>query len=95
LIFTYIVGKVARGVLGDWVNRKHEYGQRQAQGFYKRPSGRKAEELLNLNQKLTTQSDGVINRTLAFKRMFILELVSCPECCRCRRAPEPVRLWPH
>lgn len=42
-IFTYIVGKVASGVLRDWMIRKHEeYGQSiydkwQAQDFYKDP----------------------------------------------------------
>lgn len=41
-IFTYIVGKVARGMLGDWMSRKHEeygqsvHGQGLAQGFYKK-----------------------------------------------------------
>jgi hypothetical protein len=64
---------VARVVNGDWISRKHEeiwqsiHGQKQAKGFLKKQSARKAGELLNLstNQlKIMTVAD----RTLLFKR---------------------------
>jgi hypothetical protein len=48
-----ISAKVARRVIRDWMSRKHEQhwqtirGQRQAKGFLKKPSARKASELLN------------------------------------------------
>jgi hypothetical protein len=80
-------------MLGDWMSRKHEEygqsicGQSQAQGFYERPSGRKAEELLNLNRNWLPRVT-VINRTLSFKTMSILELVNSPECCRRKQVPE-------
>jgi hypothetical protein len=42
-----ISAKVARGVIRDWMSRKHEehwqsvHGQRQAKGFLKKPSAKK------------------------------------------------------
>jgi hypothetical protein len=47
--------KVVRGVIRDWINRKHEeqwqsiYGQRQAEGFLKKLSAKKVGKLLNMN----------------------------------------------
>ena len=47
--------KVARGVITDWTRRKHEEccqsirGQRHAKGVLKKPSVKKAGELLSLN----------------------------------------------
>jgi hypothetical protein len=81
-------------MLGDWMSRKHrEYwqsicGQSQAQGFYKRPSGRKAEELLNSSRNWLPRVMGVMNRTLSFKTMSILGLVNSPECCRRKQVLE-------
>jgi hypothetical protein len=43
-------------VIRDWTSRKHEehwqsvHGQRQAKGFLKNPSARKAGDLLNLSR---------------------------------------------
>jgi hypothetical protein len=51
-----ISAKVAMGVIRDWKSRKHKehwqsmHGQRQAKGFLKKPSARKAGELLNLSR---------------------------------------------
>jgi hypothetical protein len=51
-----ISDKIAREVIRGWMNRKHtEYwqsihGQREARGFLKRPSGRRAGELLSLSR---------------------------------------------
>jgi hypothetical protein len=48
--------KVAREVITGWTNKKHkEYSQsihvqKQAKGFLKRPSAKRAGELLNLNR---------------------------------------------
>jgi hypothetical protein len=47
--------KVVRGVIRDWMNRKHEEqwqsicGQRQAEGFLKKLSAKKAGKLLSMN----------------------------------------------
>jgi len=51
-----ISARVARGVIRDWTSRKHEehwqslHGQRHTKGFLKRPSAKKAGELLNLSK---------------------------------------------
>jgi ribonuclease HI len=51
-----IAAKVLRGVVSDWTSRKHEEHwqsirrQKQAKGFLKKPSARKAGELLNLSR---------------------------------------------
>jgi hypothetical protein len=51
-----ISSKVAREVIRGWTNRKHEeywqsiHGQKQTKGFLKRPSAKKAGELLNLSR---------------------------------------------
>jgi hypothetical protein len=51
-----ISAKFARGVFRDWTSKKHEeywqsiHGQRQAKGFLKRHSGKRAGELLNLSR---------------------------------------------
>jgi hypothetical protein len=47
--------KVARGVMSNWTNRKHEQHwqsrleRKQAKSFLKNPSAKKAEELLSVN----------------------------------------------
>jgi len=46
---------LARGVIVGWTSRKHElwqsiHGQMQARGFLKRPSDKRAGELLNLSR---------------------------------------------
>jgi hypothetical protein len=51
-----ISAKVAREVSTDWTNKKHEEywqsicGKRQAKGFLKRPTAKKATELLSLSR---------------------------------------------
>jgi hypothetical protein len=51
-----ISAKVAREVIRDWTSRKHQKhwqsirGQRQAKGFLKKPSAKKAGELLSLKR---------------------------------------------
>jgi hypothetical protein len=50
-----ISAKFARGVIKDWISRKHEeywqsvHGQRQAKEFLKRHSGKRAGKLFNLS----------------------------------------------
>jgi hypothetical protein len=50
-----IYAKVARGVIMDWTHRKHEHWQsihrqRQGKAFFKKPSVKKAGELLGLSR---------------------------------------------
>ena len=50
-----IPAKVAREVSRGWTNKKHEHwqsicGKRQAKGFLKRPTVKKATELLSLSR---------------------------------------------
>jgi len=53
---TGISPQAARGVMRDWMSKKHEdyrqsiHGQRQAVGFLKTPSAKKGGELFNLNR---------------------------------------------
>jgi hypothetical protein len=68
--------KIAREVIREWTNRKHtEYwqsiqGQRQAQDFLKRPSARRAGELLNLNRNQLTILTGLYTG-LSFKGTLV------------------------
>jgi hypothetical protein len=87
--------KVARGVIRDWTSRKHEAhwqsicGHRQAKGFLKKPSAKKA-ELLNLSKnQLRIMTTGLLTGHCHLKgHLFKLGLVKSPECNRCKQASE-------
>jgi hypothetical protein len=87
--------KVARGVIRDWTSRKHEEhwqsirGQKQAKGFLKKPSARKADELLNLSRNQLKIMTGLLTGHCHLKgHLFKLGLVNSPECNRCKQASE-------
>ena len=68
-----ISAKIAREVIRGWTYRKHtEYwqsihGQRQAKGFLKRPSARRAGELLSLSRNQLRILTGLFAGHLSFK----------------------------
>jgi ribonuclease HI len=87
--------KTAREVIRVWTNRKHtEYwqsiqGQRQARDFLKRPSARRAGELLNLNRNQLWILTGLFTGHCHLKgHLFKLGLADSPECDRCKQASE-------
>jgi hypothetical protein len=79
-----ISARVARGVIWDWMSRKHEeywqsiHGQRQAKCFLKRPSAKIFCRITQLEQKPARHNDNVVNRTLS----------NSPKCDRHKHAPE-------
>jgi hypothetical protein len=90
-----ISAKIAREVIRGWTNRKHTeywqsiYGQRQARDFLKRPSARRAGELLSLNRNQLRILTGLFTGHCHLKgHLFKLGLVDSPECDRCKQASE-------
>jgi hypothetical protein len=90
-----ISDKIAREVIRGWTNRKHtEYwqfihGQRQARGFLKRPSAKRAGELLSLSRNQLRILTGLFTGHCHLKgHLFKLGLVDSPECDRCKQASE-------
>jgi hypothetical protein len=90
-----ISAKVARGVIRYWASRKHEEhwqslrGRKQAKGFLKNPSARKAGELLNLSRNQLRIMTGLLTGHCHLKgHLFNLALVNSPNCNRCKRASE-------
>jgi hypothetical protein len=90
-----ISAKIAREVIRGWTNRKHvKYGQsicgqRQAKGFLKRPSAKRAAELLSLNINQLRILTGLLTGHCHLKvHLFKLGLVNSPECDRCKQASE-------
>jgi hypothetical protein len=90
-----ISAKIAREVIRGWTNRKHtEYwqsilGQRHARDFLKRPSARRAGELLSLNRNQLRILTGLFTGQCHLRgQLFKLGLVDSPECDRCKQASE-------
>jgi hypothetical protein len=90
-----ISAKAARGVMRIWMSRKHEgywqsvCGQRQAKGFLKTFSAKRAGELLNLNRNQRTLMTGLLTGHRNLKgHLFKLGLVDSPRCDRCKEASE-------
>jgi hypothetical protein len=90
-----ISAKVARGVIRDWMSRKHEghwqsiRGQRQAKGFLKKPSAKKAGELLSLIRNQLRIMTGLLTGHCHLKgHLFKLGLVTSLKCNRCKQASE-------
>jgi hypothetical protein len=90
-----ISAKVARGVITDWTSRKHEEhwqsirGQRQAKGFLKKTSARKAGELFNLSRNQLRIMTGLLTGHCHLKgHLFKLGLLNSPDCNRCKQASE-------
>jgi len=63
--------KVARGVIRDWINRKHEEqwqsicGQRQAEGFLKKLSAKKSWKIAQYEHKPSKSNDRPASRILS------------------------------
>jgi hypothetical protein len=90
-----ISAKIAREVIRGWMNRKHaEYwqsihGQRQAKGFLKRPSAKRAGELLSLSRNQLKILTGLLTGYCHLKgHLFKLGLVNSPKCDRCKQASD-------
>jgi hypothetical protein len=90
-----ISAKIAREVIRGWMNRKHiEYwqfihGQRQAWGFLKGPSARRAGELLSLSRNQLRILTRLFTGHCHLKgHLFKLGLVDSPKCDRCKQASE-------
>jgi ribonuclease HI len=90
-----ISAKIAREVIRGWTNRKHtEYwqfihGQRQAWGFLKIPSAKRARDLLSLSRNQLRILTGLFTEHCHLKgHLFKLGLVDSPECDRCKQASE-------
>jgi hypothetical protein len=68
-----ISAKVARGVIRDWMSKKHDVQwqsicrQRQAKGFLQNPL-QKSWGITQFDQKPAKNNNRVANRTLSFKR---------------------------
>jgi hypothetical protein len=90
--FLGVSAKIAREVIRRWTNRKHtEYwqsihGQRQARGFLKRPSAKRAGELLSLSRNKLRLLTGLFTGHCHLKGH--LQLVDSPKCDRCKQASE-------
>jgi hypothetical protein len=81
-----VSAKVARGVITDRTSRKHkEYwqsvsGQAQAKDFLKKPSAKKAGELLNLSRHQLRIMTGLLTQHCHLNgHLFNLTLVNSPE----------------
>jgi hypothetical protein len=90
-----ISAKIAREVIRGWTNRKHtEYwqsihGQRQARDFFKRPSARRAGELISLNRNQLRILTGLFTGHYHLKEhLFKLGLADSSECDRWKQASE-------
>jgi hypothetical protein len=90
-----IFAKVAKEVIRDWMSRKHEEywqsvrGQRQAKGFLKKPSAKKAGKLLNLSRNQLKILTGLLTGHCHLKgHLCNLGLVNSPECDRCKQASQ-------
>jgi hypothetical protein len=77
--------KIAREVIRGWTNRKHTeywqsiYGQRQARDFLKRPSARRAGELLSWSRNQLRILTGLFTGHCHMKgHLFTLRLVNSP-----------------
>jgi hypothetical protein len=97
-------------VIKGWINKKHkEYwqfisGQKQANGFVKRPSAEKAGELLSLSRNQPQIMIGLLTGHYHLQvDLYKLGLASSPKCDICKQALEmashthfvAVRLWPY
>jgi hypothetical protein len=87
--------KVARGVIRGWTSWKlEEYWQsirrqRQAKGFLKRPSAKRAWELLNFSRSQLGIMTGLLTEHCNLKgHLFIVGLADSPRCDRCKQASE-------
>jgi hypothetical protein len=90
-----ISAKITREVIRGWTNRKHaEYwqsvrGQRQAKGFLKRPSAKRAGELLSLSRNQLRILIGLLTGHCHLKEhLFNWGLVNSPECDGSKQASE-------
>jgi hypothetical protein len=91
-----ISAKVAKGVIRDWMCRKHEehwesiHGQRQAKGFFKKPSAKKKVcELLNLSRNQLRILTWLLTGHCHLKgHVFNLGLVNRPKRDRCEQTTE-------
>jgi hypothetical protein len=89
-----ISAKAARGTIWGWANREHKYwqsihGQRQAKGFLRRCSAKKAGELLKFSRNQLRIMTGLLIAHCHVKgHVFTLGLVSSPECYRFEQASE-------
>ena len=90
-----ISAKIARDVIRGWTNSKHvEYWQsihvpRQARGFHKRLSAKRAGLLLSLSRNQLRILTGLLTGHCHLKgHLFKLGLVKSPECDRCKQATE-------
>ena len=87
-----ISSKVARGVIRDLTSGKHEEpwqsicGQRQAKGFLKKPSAKKAGKLLNLSRNQLRIFTRLVTGHCQLKGH--LGLVNIPKCDRCMQVSE-------
>jgi hypothetical protein len=82
-------------VIRDWTSRKHEEhwqsicGQRQAKGFLKKPSAKKAGELLKLSRNRLRTMTGLLTGHCNLKgHLFNLGLVMSPKCNRWKQTCE-------
>jgi hypothetical protein len=82
-------------VIRDWTSRKHEehwqsiHGHRQAKGFLKNPSAKRAGELLNLSRNQLRIMTGLLMGQCHLKgHLFKLGMVNSPKCNRCKQASE-------
>jgi hypothetical protein len=89
-----ISAKFARGIVRDWTSRKHEEdwqsirGQRQAKGFLKRSSAKKAGQLLNPSRNQLRMTGLLTGHCHLKGHLFKLGLVNSPKCNRCKQASE-------
>jgi hypothetical protein len=88
-----ISAKIAREVISGWTNRKHTeywqsvYGQRQAKGFLKRSSARRAGELLGLSRNQQRILTGLFTGHCHLKgHLCKLGLLNSLESDRCKQA---------
>ena len=93
-----ISAKVATGLMREWTSRKHEERwqsvceQRQDKGCLKKPSAKRAGELLNLSRNQLSILTGLLSGHCHFKRHpFKLMLVNSPQCAYVNRHLK----WPH
>jgi hypothetical protein len=84
-----------KGCQGRGINRKHEEywqsicGQRQAKGFRKRPSAKRARELLNLSRNQRRIMTGLLKGHCHLEGYLLkMGLVDSPRCDRCKQAFE-------
>jgi hypothetical protein len=85
--------RIAREMVMGWMNRKHadywQSGQKQAKGFLKIPSAKRAQELLSLSTNQMRVITGLLTGHCHLKgHLFKLRLVNSPKCDRCKWASE-------